>query len=166
MLDYNVSISTVATNKTWWQRLRPRLIALYLIVALGLLFLSAVGNVRLFNEVGHIFGGFFWAIDTDGRTAVVSTLPQSAALNSATNSLTDASSIIGVSVKDPGGNVVNSGQSKQSQTVPLQDAYQHAQVGDSITYTILHSDNSKNDVTLPAVQFTWDMWWQSYGLAL
>src|SRR5579863_5527410 len=146
MLDYHVSISTVATNKTWWQRLRPRLIALYLIVALGLLFLSAVGNVRLLNEVGHIFGGFFWAIDTDGRTAVVSTLPQSAALNSATNSLTDASSIIGVSVANANGVNVYTWPNKrgeQPQTVPLQEAYQHSQVGDSITYTIMHRHNSK-----------------------
>src|SRR5437763_769795 len=47
----------------------------------------------------------------------------------------------------------------------ITDAYKQASPVDSITYTIQHNGTSQEQASLPAVQFTWDMWWQNYGLA-
>src|SRR5439155_13503523 len=46
------------------------------------------------------------------------------------------------------------------------DAYMHASPGDSITYTIQHSNDSTEQATLLALQFSWEMWFENYGLAL
>src|SRR5437764_1518851 len=72
MLHLNVSNSSLSTTHAWWNRLRPRLTIVYLVVALALLALSAVGHIRLLSERGQTYGGFFWAIDADGETVVVS----------------------------------------------------------------------------------------------
>src|ERR1700686_58993 len=93
------------TTDMWWQKLRPRLILLYGVVALTLLILSVSGHMRLLGDVGKTFGGFFWAIDTDGQVVVVSTLPQSDSFGASTSSLTNAETIVGVKVSNPQGQV-------------------------------------------------------------
>src|SRR5439155_150610 len=50
--------------------------------------------------------------------------------------------------------------------VPLTAAYMHASPGDGVTYTIQHSDNTTVQTTLQAVSFTWDMWFENYGLTM
>ena len=100
MLHLNVSNSSLSTTHAWWNRLRPRLTIVYLMVALALLALSAMGHMRLLSELGQPFGGFFWAIDTDRETVVVSPsqlIP--IALPISANSLTGADSIIAVNGK-------------------------------------------------------------------
>src|SRR5437764_7225540 len=42
----------------------------------------------------------------------------------------------------------------------------HASPGDGVTYTIQHSDNTTGQTTLQAVSFTWDMWFENYGLTM
>src|SRR5579884_3209240 len=147
MLHLNVSNSSLLTTHTWWNRLRPRLTIVYLMVALALLALSAMGHMRLLSELGQPFGGFFWAIDTDRETVVVSpsqlvpiALPISA------NSLTRTDSITEVNGKSFTG---------------LTQIYSHTHLGESITYTTRSSTFQQSVVT-----FTLDIWWQSYGLAL
>jgi len=164
-----VSISSIATtHDTWWQRLRPRLIILYLAVALTLLIISVIGHVRLLSEVGKTFGGFFWAIDTDEQVVIVSTLPQSASFAASASSLTNTDRITGIVVTQKHGQVVFTWQQNRQQPgpVPLTAAYQLAHAGDTITYTVQHSNNTQEQTALPAVQFNWDMWWQNYGVAL
>ena len=72
VLHLNVSNSSLSTTHAWWNRLRPRLTIMYLVVALALLALSAGGHIRLLSERGQTYGGFFWAIDADGETTTVS----------------------------------------------------------------------------------------------
>ena len=163
-----MSISSLpATTDTWWQRLRPRLLALYAIVALILLLLSVLGQMRILGDVGKTFGGFFWAIDTDGQVVIVSTLPQSASFGASASSATSTDTIVGVEVTNKQGQVIFNWQPGRQQqgVVPLADAYNHAHIGDTITYTIQHSDASQNRSSLPAIAFSIDMWWQNYGLA-
>src|SRR5438552_6836699 len=169
MLDLGVSTSSIRTTyDPWWQRLRPRLTIVYVLVALALLIISLIGHVRLLGEVGKIFGGFFWAIDTDGQVVIVSTLPQSGSFGASASSLTNTDHIIGIVVKNKNGETVYSRQQNQFQTgaAPLTDAYMHASPGDSITYTIQHSNDSTEQATLLALQFSWEMWFENYGLAL
>lgn len=152
MLHLNVSNSSLQTTHEWWNRLRPRLTILYLVVALALLALSGTGHMRLLNEVGNTFGGFFWAIDTDGKVVVVSapqlipfTMPVSA------NSLTSTDSIVSVNgVKG---------------YTALTQVYTHTRPGALITYTVQHN-SSTTTFHGRAVVFTLDMWLQNYGLAL
>src|SRR5712691_1437327 len=121
---------------------------LYLVIALILLCLSAVGNVRLLNQVGQTFGGFFWAIDTDRQVVVVSTPPQLPPFAVSPGSLTNLDHIVGV-------NGLPASE--------LSNVYQHARPGDPITYTV--QQNSKlARIKSPVVTFTWDMWFESYGL--
>ena len=143
-----MNTSAEHTIETWWQQLRPRLTALYATIALALLIISASGHLRLLSEVGHIFGGFFWAIDTDGQVVVVSTSPQLPPFGASASSLTSVDRIIGVN-----------GQPVST----LTSIYQHARPGDTITYTIQHN-NEIIQFKNPAALFTWDMWWQNYGL--
>ena len=169
MLDLGVSTSSIRTTyDPWWQRLRPRLTIVYVLVALALLIISLIGHVRLLGEVGKTFGGFFWAIDTDGQVVIVSTLPQSGSFGASASSLTNTDHIIGIVVKNKNGETVYSRQQNQFQTeaAPLTDAYMHASPGDSITYTIQHSNDSTEQATLLALQFSWEMWFENYGLAL
>jgi len=147
-----VSISLIRKTDAWWKHLRPRLTILYLVFAFALLFISAAGHIRLLREVGATFGGFFWAVDTDGQIVVVSTPSQLPSFKVSANSLTSTTHIA-------------TANGKQGDTA-LEQAYQHAHPGDIITYTFVNSDSTRSTVTRPAVEFTWDMWWQNYGLAL
>ena len=136
------------TTDTAWRRLRLRLTIVYLVIALILLYLSGVGNVRLLSQVGQTFGGFFWAIDTDRQVVVVSTPPQLPPFAVSPGSLTNFDHIVGV-------NGLPASE--------LSNVYQHARPGDQITYTV--QQNSKlARIKSPAVTFTWDMWFESYGL--
>jgi hypothetical protein len=140
--------STERTTDTAWRQRRLRLTLLYLVIALILLLLSGVGNVRLFNQVGQTFGGFFWAIDTDRQVVVVSTPPQLPPFAVSPGSLTRLDHIVEVNGLP---------------TSELSSVYQHARPGDQITYTV--QQNSKlARIISPAVTFTWDMWFESYGL--
>ena len=111
---------------------------------------------------------FFWGIDTDGQTVIVSTLPQSSSFVASTSSLTNTDHIIGVVVNNKDGTAVYSWPQNQLHTgaVPLTEAYLHASPGESITYTIQHSNDTTEHAVLPAMQFSWEMWFENYGLAL
>jgi anti-sigma regulatory factor (Ser/Thr protein kinase) len=162
----NSSINT--TYDPWWQRLRPRLTIAYLLVALVLLIISLFGHTRLLGEVGKTFGGFFWGIDTDGQVVIVSTLPQSGSFGASASSLTNTDHIIGVVVNKKNGEPVYSWQQNQShpEAAPLTAAYKQASPGDGITYTVQHSNDTTEQTVLPAIQFSWGMWFENYGLAL
>jgi len=121
---------------------------LYLVIALILLCLSAVGNVRLLNQVGQTFGGFFWAIDTDRQVVVVSTPPQLPPFAVSPGSLTSLDHIVEVNGRPAS---------------ELSKVYQHVQPGDLITYTVQQNGKLATIIS-PAVPFTWDMWFESYGL--
>ncbi|GAC1402268.1 MAG: hypothetical protein NVS4B12_07810 [Ktedonobacteraceae bacterium] len=113
--------------------------------------ISATGHIRLLNEVGKTFGGFIWAVDTDGGVVVVSTpsqLPPSAAT---TNSLTSNTHILAAN--------------NQAGATGLEQVYAHARPGDVITYTLSNSKGVHTTFRRPAYEFTWDTWWQNYGLA-
>jgi hypothetical protein len=138
------------TTNTWWHQVRPRLIILYLCVALTLLTLSGAGHLRLLREVGSTFGGFFWAI-ANGEVVLVSTLPQLRPLEFKAESLSSNAHIIATN--------------QQQGITGLVSAYQHVRPGHLITYTVLQNDHLSS-FTRPAAQFTVDMWWQNYGLAL
>jgi anti-sigma regulatory factor (Ser/Thr protein kinase) len=145
-----VFITSERTTDTAWRQLRLRLTLTYLVVALILLFLSGIGHARLLNQVGRTFGGFFWAIDTDRQVVVVSTPPQLPPFAVPPSSLTSLDHIVGVN----------------SQPVSaLSNVYQHAKPGDLITYTV-QQNGKLASIKHPAVTFTWDMWFQSYGLTL
>lgn len=146
-----MSNSLLTTNDRWWHSLRPRLTLIYIVVALVLLTLSGLGHLRLLNQVGKVFGGFFWAIDTDNRVVVVSTPPQQPPMTIQSDSANNTMHIISAN-HHQGGN-------------GLAQAYANAHDGDPITYTI---QDAKEQVTVtrPATIFTLDMWWQNYGLAL
>ena len=140
--------SSERTTDTAWRRLRLRLTIVYLVIALILLYLSGVGNVRLLSQVGQTFGGFFWAIDTDRQVVVVSTPPQLPPFAVSPGSLTNLDHIVGV-------NGLPASE--------LSNVYQHASPGDPVTYTV--QQNSKlARIKSPVVTFTWDMWFESYGL--
>lgn len=137
----------------WWQQLRPWFITLYFTVATVLLVISIVGQMRLIHEVGKVFGGFYWAIDTDsdGQIVVVSTPPQLPPFELSANSLSNNSHIVSVNAH---------------KAVPdITHVYQSSHVGDLITYTVAHNDGRTVSVHRPTTIFTLDMWWQNYGLA-
>src|SRR5438132_10539751 len=69
-------MSVQTTKDARWPRLHLWLILLYLAIACVLLIISGAGHLRLLNEVNQTFGGFFWAIDTDGEAVIVSTPSQ------------------------------------------------------------------------------------------
>jgi anti-sigma regulatory factor (Ser/Thr protein kinase) len=144
-----VSTSSSDTTNAWWRRLRSRLIILYLCFALALLAISAAGHVRLLHEVGKTFGGFFWTI-ADQEVVFVSTPPQLPPLGF-THSLI--------------GDTYITAANGQQGAAGLTAAYQQARPGTPITYTVLHN-NQRTSFIRPAVTFTSDMWWQSYGLPL
>jgi signal transduction histidine kinase len=156
------------TYDPWWQRLRPRLTIAYLLVALALLIISLIGHIRLLSEIGNTFGGFFWAIDTDGQVVIVSTLPQNGTFGASPSSLTNTDHITGIEVTNKSGVLVYAWPENQlhAEAAPLTEAYMHASPGDSITYTIQHSNGATEQATLPAIQFSWEMWFENYGLAL
>lgn len=153
MLDWYVSISSQTTPKDWWEKIRPRLTLCYAAVALILLVLSGIGHARLLSELNSKFGGFFWAIDnTDGRIVVVSSPPQLVNIPISANSLTSNTRIVsanGVKGQDA-----------------LTRVYQHAHEKELITYTVQINDKQVRTITLEVTDFTLDMWWSNYGLAL
>lgn len=124
---------------------------MYLVVALALLFISATGHIRLLGEVGKMFGGFIWAADTDGQVVVVSTPSQLPPSKATANSLTSNTHILTAN--------------NQVGATGLANVYAHAHQGEPITYTLLNSNGTQTVFTRPAAIFTWDMWWQNYGLA-
>ena len=140
------------TTELWWKRLRPRLTLVYSGIALVLLTLSIVGHIRLLGEVGNVFGGFFWGVDTDGQVVLVSTPAQLSPFRVSADSLTNSTHIV----------AANGWRGSQELTL----AYRHAQAGSLITYVIANSNGTYTTITRPALIFTWDMWWQNYGLAL
>lgn len=144
-----MSTSVPETTHAWWRRVRFRVILLYVGVALVLLVLSGVGQVRLLRQVGQTFGGFFWAL-ADGEVVFVSTPPQLPPLEFAAASLTSNAQILAAN--------------QQEGVTGLVSVYQQAHPGDLITYTVLRNQHLSS-FTRPAVQFTLEMWWQTYGLA-
>ena len=152
MLHLSVFISSAQTTQNWWKQLKFRLTLFYLIVAVALLVISAIGHARLLSQVGKNFGGFFWAIDTDKQVVVVSTPPQLPPFTVSASSLTSTDNIIAVNRNsDPAS--------------ALPGIYMKPPANGQITYTINHN-GTKTSVNRPVVPFTLDMWWQSYGLAL
>ncbi|HEX9131979.1 MAG TPA: hypothetical protein VF844_06780 [Ktedonobacteraceae bacterium] len=143
-------ISSERTTDTAWRQLRLRLTLTYLVVALILLILSGVGNARLLHQIGRTFGGFFWAIDTDNQVVVVSTPPQLPPFAVPPGSLTSLDHIVGVN---------------NQPVSALSNVYQLARQGELITYTV-EQNGKLAKISHPAVTFTWDMWFESYGLAL
>ena len=107
--------------------------------------------MRLLGEVGRTFGGFFWAIDTNGQVVVVSTPPQLSPFGAFAGSVNSNDTIVAVNGKRAASNISS--------------IYQHARPGDTITYSILHNTTPVT-VKRAAVTFTLDMWWSNYGLAL
>lgn len=160
-----MSISPQLTTDHWWLRIRPRLVVLYILVALILLALSIMGHLRLLGEVGKVFGGFFWVVDPDEQVALVSAPSQTTSFRASANSLANTEHIIGITVTGQNRQLIYTWRQKGQDSVPLTTAYQHAHVGDAITYIIQHGNNTQEQTTLPAVRFTWNMWWENYGLA-
>ncbi len=135
--------SSERTTDTAWRRLRLRLTIVYLVIALILLYLSGVGNVRLLSQVGQTFGGFFWAIDTDRQVVVVSTPLELPSFAVSPASITSLNPIVGVNGKPAS---------------KLSDVYQHAQPGDIITYTV-QQNNKVSTIKQPAATFTSNFLW-------
>ncbi len=144
-----MSISLNATTQHEWKRLRRHLTITYLFVALLLLILSVSGHLRLLNEVGRTFGGFFWATDTDQQIVVVSTPPELPPFTVAPGSLTNNDHLVAVNGSD---------------ISHLSSVYAHALPGDLVRYTV--EENGKQiTVSRPAVIFTSSMWFDNYGWA-
>ncbi len=146
-----MSISTEQTIDSWWRRLRPRLTILYLVVVLALVGLSLTGHTRLLNEVGKTFGGFFWAIDTDGKVVIVSTPVQLPPFAAHPNSLSSSDYIVSA----------NNVRGRNA----LSQVYSRARPGQMITYQIEHNGQVQQ-IQRPTTQFDWDMWLQNYGMTL
>ena len=146
-----MSTLSISTNELWWKHLRSRLTLAYLLFALILMGLSVQGHVRLLSEVGKVFGGFFWAVDTDGQVVLVSTPSQLPSFRVSANSLSNSTRIVSA----------NGRQGSQE----LAQTYQNAHPGDIITYVVENAAGMHETITRPAVLFTWNMWWQNYGLA-
>ena len=146
-----MSILPVQATPTWWQQLRPRLTLIYILVAFILIGLSVVGHIRLLNEVGKTFGGFFWAIDnTDGQVVVVSTPPQLAPIPISADSLTSSSRIIAVD--------------GQKGSDALSRVYRRVSPGTQLTYTVQHNQQIMQ-IAHTTYTFTFGMWFENYGLA-
>ncbi len=147
-------ISSERTTDSRWRQLRLRLTILYLVTALILLIISGLGHVRLFSQVGRTFGGFFWAIDTDRQVVVVSTSPELPSFAVSPGSITSLDHIVRVK-----------SQEKSLPAAAIADVYQNAHPDEPITYTV-QQNNTVTTITRPAVTFTWNMWFESYGLTL
>ena len=145
----------------WWRHIKPRFALLYILVAVALVAISILGHARLISQINHTFGGFFWAIDTDGQVVVVSTPPQLPPFDVSAGSVMSIDHIVRVQLKD-GHGLTHSFTGSDA----LNDAYQLARPGETITYGIQQSNNQIAYIQRPAVTFTWDMWWQSYGITL
>ncbi|WP_126548901.1 sensor histidine kinase [Dictyobacter kobayashii] len=141
------------TTHAWWQRIRPRLTILYLAVALVLLLISGAGHLRLFNEIGKVFGGFTWTIDAASPNepiVIISTPDQLPPFAIPVSSLTSNTHISAVN--------------HVSGVAGIQQAYQHAHPQDIIIYTAQGNKTVPMTITRPAYLFTWNLWWQTFGL--
>jgi signal transduction histidine kinase len=146
------------TAHSWWQHWRPRISALYLLIALVLLLLSLAGHIRLWGEIGKTFGGFTWMVDPDSpdhAIIIITTPPQLPPFVLSADSLTSTTHIA----------TVNSLKGSEGS----ERVYKHARPGDTITYTTQTEQTSTkiNKIkiyTRPAATFTLDMWWQTFGL--
>ncbi|MBV9258639.1 MAG: hypothetical protein JO215_11530, partial [Ktedonobacteraceae bacterium] len=148
-------MATLFTNKNdaWWYRIRPQLIIFYLAVALCLLALSAMGHQRLLKEIGNTFGGFFWTVDIDsgGSVVVTSIPPQLPPFEVRVTSLTSTTQIISIN------------KLKGASSFPL--VYKKIHPGTPVIYATLQNGHLSSFLR-PAATFTWDLWWQNYGLTL
>lgn len=142
--------SSANPANTWWKTLKFRLLLFYLLVSVGLLAISMLGQIRLLREVGHTFGGFVWGLNTDGQVVLVSTLSGQPAFAGVPSSLVTNETVTRVNGQDP---------------AALTTIYQHARPGQLITYTLEVNGRSQT-VRYPAATFTTDLWLQNYGLAL
>jgi len=145
-----VSISSVYETATWWKNLKFRLIILYLLGSLIVLALGVLGQIRLLNEVGHTFGGFFWGLNTDSQVVVVSIPSGQTTFTGSPSSLSTNETITRVNGQSPS---------------TLSSIYQQARPGQLITYT-LDANGQIQTVRYAAEVFTLAMWLQNYGLAL
>lgn len=107
--------------------------------------------MRLLSEVGKVFGGFFWGVDTNGQVVLVSTPAQLPSFHVSANSLSNSTRIVSA----------NGRQGSQE----LTSVYKNAHAGDTITYVVENANGMRETITRPAILFTWNMWWQNYGLA-
>jgi anti-sigma regulatory factor (Ser/Thr protein kinase) len=144
-----VANSSANLTNTWWKTLKFRLLLFYLLVSVGLLAISLLGQVRLLHEVGHTFGGFVWGLNTDGQVVFVSTPSGPSDFAGVPSSLVRDETITRVNGQDPS---------------TLTSVYQHARPGQLITYTLEINGRSQT-VRYPAAIFTTDLWLQNYGLA-
>jgi hypothetical protein len=136
----------------WWQSLRPKLTIVYLAIAVLLLLFSGAGHLRLLNEVGKVFGGFTWGIDSDNRAdkiVIISIPPQLPSFAISADSVSNSTHITAVN-----------GQKGSS---GIEQAYKHAHQNELMTYTVEANNKPLYTVTRPAVIFTADMWWQTFG---
>ncbi|GAC1358436.1 MAG: hypothetical protein NVS2B12_08560 [Ktedonobacteraceae bacterium] len=141
----------------WWQSLRRKLTITYVMIAILLLLFSGAGHLRLLNEVGKVFGGFTWTIDTDIRSGpakvvIISVPPQLPPFAISADSISNSTHIVAVNGLKGGAGI--------------EQAYQRAHRDDSIVYTVQADNKPLYTVTRPAVVFTADMWWQTFGLPL
>lgn len=138
------------TTAGWWKVLKRRFLFCYLLLSAVLLAIGILGQVRLFNEIGHTFGGFIWGLDTDRQVVIVSALAGQPAFAGEPSSLVTNEIITRVNGQNP----------SQMSTI-----YQHAHPGQMISYT-LTANGVSHTILYPASVFTSDMWLQNYGLAL
>ena len=153
MLNWIVATSFANKNDAWWYRIRPRLIIFYIVVALCLLALSALGHQRLLNEIGRTFGGFFWAVNTDagGNVVVTSIPPQLPPFEVKADSLTSTTEIVAIN--------------KLKGADSFSKVYQKSRVGVPVSYTIVQNGRPSSSFMRPTATFTLDMWFQNYGLS-
>ncbi|GHO84128.1 sensor histidine kinase [Dictyobacter formicarum] len=154
----HLSVSTVFfaeqhITHVWWQRIRPRLTILYLAVALILLLISGAGHLRLFNEIGKVFGGFTWTIDAESpdKPIVIITTPEQLPPFAIPNGSLTSNTHISAVNHMPG-------------MTGIQRAYQQARPQEIITYTARGDQTPSQTITRPAYLFTWNLWWQTFGL--
>jgi signal transduction histidine kinase len=138
----------------WWQSLRPKLTILYVGIAILLLLFSGAGHLRLLNEVGKVFGGFTWDIDSDNRdgtdkVVIISIPPQLPSFAISADSVSNSTHITAVN--------------GQKGSAGIEQAYKRARPNDPMTYTVETNNKPLYTVTRPAVVFTTDMWWQTFG---
>ncbi len=153
MLNWIVATSFANKNDAWWYRIRPRLIIFYIVAALCLLTLSALGHQRLLNEIGRTFGGFFWAVNTDagGNVVVTSIPPQLPPFEVKANSLTSTTEIVAIN--------------KLKGADSFSKVYQKSRAGVPVSYTIVQNGRPSSSFMRPTATFTLDMWFQNYGLS-
>ncbi|GHO49988.1 sensor histidine kinase [Ktedonospora formicarum] len=150
-----MSTSSHDLKESWWLRWRFRFRLAYLLIGVVLLAIGGIGHVRLLNEVGKTFGGFYWAIDTDGQVVVASTVPELANFGVKADTLVSSTHITAVNgIPAPEG---------------LTHIYASARPGMTVTYTLTTTDQSgvhTSSVKGPLMPFTLMMWWENYGLGL